>query len=571
MFLKKRHLEILREMKETDVEEEIRKKLPEDFKTRILELYILGFVDLSDGKVTFTRAGRKLMKIVEKLDIEKLPDVFVDTEIIKILQLAYETGYVPEDWKVLLQERQMFDDKVNEIGRAILEIYKKTHPVLYLTKDILDFISGMPRVGTLDELIAYKNSMKYGDNIVNALQAMRMLYISPKTEGGKAFATTKAVSLALKVLSFVKTFDKPLILKSSDVRLLKSGKSTKELDEMGLHDESGTTELGKAMIDTYESMGVLEEKTLPIYVLDDEIKVLKAIMEIEEINRHTPDILPTYSEIQKRVKVDDLGEVLHTLESKELIEKRLVKNKDTYWTTEWGRTIPELGVVTTDGMKAVTYPISGDVPIAEWVLVAKEEGLIKRGITQKGSTMARFSRSIKRKPYLTRYDIAILSKVPKGRYIQKSELIRLVQGLVGGDEKAVVKAIGEAESKGFIIELQNKMIKLTRLGREIKTAIEYAKINELLATKFGITPTTFSVLKVIYDNLDKFNKIWKETKESRGYKQDEIDLIKKNLSLSEDEIKKSLVLLRALGFLGKKSITKAGKILVRAYERLHAS
>jgi hypothetical protein len=115
------------------------------------------------------------------------------------------------------------------------------------------------------------------------------------------------------------------------------------------------------------------------------------------------------------------------------------------------------------------------------------------------------------------------------------------------------------------------MIKLTRLGREIKTAIERAKINELLATKFGITPTTFSVLKVIYDNLDKFNKIWKETKESKGYKQDEVDLIKKNLSLSEDEIKKSLVLLRALGFLGKKSITKAGKILVRAYERLHAS
>ncbi len=563
MFLKRRHLEILREIRKTDIQEGIEKG---DFKIRVLELYILGFVKLEDGRIKLTKAGQKLAKLIDKLKIEDLPDVFVDTEILKILQLADETGYVPENWKTLLRERQMFDEKLNEIGRGILRIYRETHPLLYLTQEILDFVAGMPKIGTLDELIAYKD-ITNGENIVNALQAMRMLYISPMTEGGKAFATTKAIDVVLKIASMTK-LEKPIILKSQDVRLLKSGKSTKELDEMGLHDEGGVTELGETAIDAYEAIGAFEEKVFPIYLLEDEIRVIKAITEIEEINKRNPDILPTYDEIRKRSRVEDLGEILHILESKELVERRLVRNKDCYWTTDWAKNVVNYGTVSSDGMKAITYPISGDVPIAEWVLKAKEEGLIKAGITQKGWIMLEFSKSIRRKPYLTRYDVAILSKTPRGRYIHRDELVKLVGDLIGGDETAIVRALGEAEAKGFVVELQNRMVKLTKLGREVKSAIESAKVKELLATKFGITPTTFNVLRVIYENVDMFNKIWKEKLENRGYRTDEVEFLKKKLSLSEEEIKKSLVILRALGFLGKKSITQAGKTLVRAYSKL---
>ena len=504
--------------------------------------------------------------MVDKLKIEDLPDVFVDTEILKILQLADETGYVPENWKTLLKERQMFDEKLNEIGRGILRIYRETHPLLYLTQEILDFVAGMPKIGTLDELIAYKD-VTNGENIVNALQAMRMLYISPMTKGGKAFATTKAIDVVLKIASMTK-LEKPIILRSQDVRLLKSGKSTKELDEMGLHDEGGVTELGETAIDAYEAIGAFEEKVFPIYLLEDEIRVIKAITEIEETNKSNPDILPTYDEIRKRSSVEDLGEILHILESKELVERRLVRNKDCYWTTDWAKNVVNYGTVSSDGMKAITYPISGDVPIAEWVLKAKEEGLIKAGITQKGWIMLEFSKSIRRKPYLTRYDVAILSKIPRGRYIHRDELVKLVGDLVGGDETAIVRALGEAEAKGFVFELQNRMVKLTKLGREVKSAIESAKVKELLATKFGITPTTFNILRVIYENVDTFNKIWKEKLENREYRTDEVEFLKKKLSLSEEEIKKSLVILRALGLLGKKSITQAGKTLVRAYSKL---
>jgi hypothetical protein len=154
--------------------------------------------------------------------------------------------------------------------------------------------------------------------------------------------------------------------------------------------------------------------------------------------------------------------------------------------------------------------------------------------------------------------------MPK-RFVIKDNLIQSVVDYVKCDEKEIVRAIGECEAKGWVEELQNKTVRLTKLGKALKEAISYAKTRELLSTKFAVTPTTYNVLKVIYENLDVFNKIWKESREIKNYKQDEVDFIKKRLSLSEDEIKKALTILRVTGFIGKKSLTKAGRLLVRAY------
>ncbi|XRO76709.1 DUF505 family protein [Methanocaldococcus sp. 10A] len=562
MFLKKRHLEILKKMKETELQNEIEKALPEEFKTRALELFILGFAELKDNKIIFTEAGKRLIEIVDKIDLEKIPDVFVDTEIIKIMELLDETGNIPEEWMVMLKERFLADENgLTDIGKEILKIYKETHPVVYLTPEILAFIKDMPKIGVYDELIAYKNTKEYGDNIINALQAMRLLLISPKTEG-RAFATTKALNYALKVASLVPNLNRALILRSEDFEILERGETTEEMTESGFYAEGKVTELGQAMINTYKEIGKVEEKTLPIYILDDEIKVLKAIEEIKEKYETNPEILPTYNEIKKRTNIDDLGAILHTLESKELIKREVIKNKDTYWMTEFGEKVKELGEVSTDGMKAITYPESGDVPIVEWVVKGKEEGTVNRGITEKGKYLIKLSKTIKRKPYLTKYDISTLIKIPRKRYIHREELVKLIQEHVGGDEKEIAKALNEAESKGFIKELQNKMIKLTKLGEDIKEAIELAKVQELLTTKFAVTPTTFNILKTIYEHKEEFDKVWKEKKE------DEIELLAKYLSLTKEEIKKNLVVLRNVGLIGKKGLTDAGVKLVEAYMKL---
>ncbi|ASJ05919.1 DUF505 family protein [Thermococcus pacificus] len=566
MYLKKRHIEILREMKKTESQAEIETKLPEEFQIRAIELYILGFAELEGGKIKLTEAGRKLLEISDSLNLAELPDVIADTEIMKMLELLEETGKISESWLEKLKERKLADENgLTEFGKALLQIYRETHPVVYLTPEIASFLRGMPKLGTLDELVTFKNSRLYGDNIVNALQAMRLLLISPPTEKGRAFTTTPAAKLALRALNMIPVFARAIVLRKEDFEALKAGKTNAELESMGLSDERGATEFGKAMMETYEAMGRVEEKVLPIYLLEDELNVLKAIQEIEKKYETNPDILPTEKEIAKRVDVEDLGAVLHLLESKELIERRLVKNKDTYWLTEWGKEAITFGTVSPDAMKAVTYAESGDVPIAEWVIKAQEEGVVKAGITDKGRFYLKLSREIRRKPYLTRYDAAILAKLPKKKYIHRNELIELVQNYVGGDEKEIVRAIGEAEAKGFVVELQNEMVKLTELGEKVKTALENAKLQEIVKVKFSVTPTLYNVLKVIYDNLETFNRIWKEKGEARGYKMEEVDVIRKHLSLSDDEIKKALTMLRELGFLGSKSLTEAGKTLVEAY------
>ncbi|MFA4663440.1 DUF505 family protein [Pyrococcus kukulkanii] len=563
MYLKRRHIEILREMLKTESQAEIEAKFPEEFQIRAIELFILGLAEIQGNRIVITEAGRKIVKAAEGLE---LPDTIVDSAVIKMLELLEETGKVPEKWMKILKERKLADENgITEFGRTILEVYRSTHPVVYLTPEIASFLRGMPKIGTLDELITFKNSKAYGDNIINALQAMRLLKISPPTENGGAFSTTPAAKLALRALSMIPVFARAIVLRKEDFEALKAGRKTGELESMGLVNEKGVTEFGKAISDTYEAITREEEKVLPIYVLEDEIKVLSAIREIEEKNKTNPDVLPTEREIRERAGIEDIGELLHLLESKELIERRFVKGKDTYWLTGWGREVLEHGPVSVDAMKAVTYAESGDVPIAEWVIKAQEEGVIKAGVTDKGRFYLKLSKEIKRKPYLTRYDAAILAKLPRKKYIHKDELVRLVKDYIGGDEKDIIRAIGEAEAKGFIIELQNGMVKLTELGEKVKSAIEGAKLQEIIKVKFSLTPTLFNVLRIIQENIETFNRIWKEKGEARDYKIEEVDVIKKHLSLSEEEIKKALTMLRALGFLGSKSITEAGKIILEAY------
>jgi len=566
MYLKRRHLEILREMKKTEDQAEIEAKLPEEFQIRAIELYILGFVELEGGKIRLTDAGRKLLEISDSVELEGLPELIADTETVKMLELLEETGHVPESWLGKLKERKLADENgLTEFGKALLELYRETHPVVYLTPEIVSFLRGMPKIGTLDELVTYKNSKLYGDNIVNALQAMRLLLISPPTEKGRAFATTPAAKLALKAVNMLPVFARAIVLRKEDFEALKAGRSSAELESMGLSDEKGTTGLGKAVMETYEAMGRREEKVLPIYLLDDELTVLRAVRDIEEKYQENQETLPTEKEIAKRADVEEVGAILHLLESRELIERRLVKDRDTYWLTEWGREAIEFGTVSPDAMKAITYAESGDVPIAEWVLKAQEEGVVKGGLTNKGRFYLKMSRSIQRKPFITKYDAAILAKTPREKYIHRDELVELVRNYVGGDGKEIVRAIGEVEAKGLVVELQNGMVKLTHLGDRLKRALESAKLQEIVRVKFSVTPTLYNVLKVIYENQETFNRIWKEKSESRGYKMEEVDVIRKHLSLSDDEIKKALTMLRQLGFLGSKSLTEAGKVLVEAY------
>ncbi len=554
MFVKVRHLRALIDLKEGKEVE----------SGTLLELRVLNFVDKTDGKFRLTKAGSKMLGVALKLKLDEIPDVFVDTEIIKMLELLQKTGWIPEEWSKVLEERGLAKDgKLTEIGRVVLNVYYGTHPNLLVTKELLDFVAGMPKMGTFEELVAYRERVGYGENVINALQAMRVLLISPKTQG-KAFSTTETHEYLLNMAKMVKRLDRPIFVRGREFRALRQNRELDELEEMGLRNDAGVTDLGKVVADAYESIGVRESPVYPIYVTEEELKILRVVAKIEEIHSNSPDILPTYSEIRERSGSENAGELLHILESKDFVIRDVVKGKETYWLTGWGRRVIDYGEVSVDGMKALTFPKAGDVPIYEWVVRAKEEELVKMGITQKGRFLLELTESIDRKPYLTKFDVAILAKTPRRGYVLKDDLVEVVREYAGDGE--IERAIGEAESKGYVVELQNKAVKLTPLGRIMKDVVEYAKTKELMNVAFAITPTTFEVLRAIVENIDFFNRLWRE-KEERNYNTDEIEFLKSRVKMSEEEIEKSLKLLRAVGLLGKKSVTKAGKLLVRAYSK----
>ncbi|ACJ16797.1 hypothetical protein N-terminus, conserved [Thermococcus onnurineus NA1] len=131
----------------------------------------------------------------------------------------------------LLRERQLADENsVNDLSRELLQIYRESHPIVYLTPEIVSFLRGMPKIGTLDELVNYKNSKLYEDNLVNALQATRLLLISPATESGRAFTTTPADKLALRAASMIPVFAGTIILRKEDFEALKAGKRSEGSD-----------------------------------------------------------------------------------------------------------------------------------------------------------------------------------------------------------------------------------------------------------------------------------------------------------------------------------------------------
>ena len=587
MFLKKRHLEIIKLINENNKNniinniEQIKDKLPEDFANRIIELNILDLITNENNIISLTENGKKLLEVINNVNLDNIPDIFVNSEIIKIMELFNETNYIPNNWLELLKERQLIgeNNNLNTNGKTILEIYNNSHPTIYLTKDILSFIKGMPKIGLYSKLISYKDSKGAGENILNALEAMRLIIISPTTEKGKAFTITKAFSDTLKIAQIIPDNVPVIILNTNDFEMLNQGKTTKNTENIGYFKENNKNEineLGQNIINMYNNIIIgktTSVKITPIYVLDSEIRTLNAIKDIEEKYKTNPEVIPTYNRIHKITELEDLGELLNLMLSKELIIQKVVNNKDSYWLTNYGKEIINYGAVSTDGVKAITYPKSGDVPIAEWVIKGEEEGTVKGGITEKGKFLINMSKSISRKPYLTKYDVAILLKLPTKKYIVKNELINNIKEYIGDSEENILKAIGECEYKGLIVELQNKCIKLTNLGYEIKEAIELAKTQELLNTKFAITPTTFKILETIYNNRKEFDKVWKEKTEGKGkeHKENEIILLAKllKLTITIDEIKKSLVILKNTGFIGKKGLTKSGIKLIEGYNMIN--
>ncbi len=590
MLLTRDHLKLLIHLRggsEEALEFRSKRKVSEvTFSRRITELKILGLVDVEDGRISLSQAGRLLADAVVEagLDPEGLPEVWVDTSIYKMVELAVKTGTILDMWEDQLRERGFWSDgRHTQLAEKLLEARKLARPSLFIAAELSDFIEVLPPgPEELNELVRIRDELGFGKWVLNALQAMDLLYLSPPDRYGVVYTLTPAGRIARESLWLISVISTQITVDKVTAEQIERGESTERLREMGLADRAGITEAGKGMLKAYKEMGAVKTPTTPFYFTLEEVKVMKAIKEVEGLRKNNPEILPTKEWIEKKTGIEDVGEPLILLESKNLVERREVKGKDTYWLTKYGeRALSLVGDaaddVTSNAVKAVTFPLAGDVPVAEWVHLAKKHGLVSKDITKKGRALVELSSEVTRRPILTQYDVALLMKLPKGKFVEREELIGAMLEYLGiKDEeearRAFRKAISEAESKGYVIMLQNKAVGLTPIGEVMKDVVTFGKTEVMKGMKFPVTPTTYWVLRVISENLEELKEAWRKGVDLVNVEAKIVyNHLKKYTSVTDEEIKKAFAILRGTGLLGKMGPTSAGELLLevgRMFERL---
>lgn len=581
MFVRISHAKILGKLKEEKNADKLSASnviARKEFSRTIMELHIMGLVKISGNDIIITPAGERIVEAYEAINIpeDKIPDPWINSAVIYALELAEMTGYVPKLWEDMLEARGLWDKGITKAAVKVLEAYRNARPLIYITPEIAEFLIGLPPgPAPLDELIAFRDSGGYGRNVVNALEATRLLKISPPTPGGSTYILTPVGRKVRRALLRTPIYDSVILIDERIVDLMQreslSEAEVSELERMHLKSGMKTTSMGEELVESYKEQTKTEEIVVPFSISVEELKVMKVIEEFAK--KYPPEEpVPTYSDLKDKVPEVNLGEILHLLEAKELIKRVEKRRKDTYELTDIGLEVlskfRELSKdITSSAVKSATYALVGRPPKAEWVKEGRELGIVFNDITERGWFLINIVKRIHKKPFLTVYDTNIVHKVPaKGMKIY--ELARSIAQALNTDESGVIKAISEAESKGLVDVLPNDVVILTSLGKTIKDVISMASTDELLKSRISITPTHYNVLLIIKENIGTLKKIYAQ-KDIRTLINEEVKIIYNNIkkvtSITLEEIKKTLQQLRAYGLLGRTGITEAGELLLKAY------
>lgn len=579
MFVRKEHIKILNSV---GIQKEALTLAKEEavpravFSKRLMELHIMGLVRREGNTIYLTDAGRHLLKAWNALKSKDVPDPWINSSALMILELADKTGFIPSNWARITETRGLTEgNALTEAGQEVLKAYRKARPLIYITPEIAEFLIGLPPgPAPYDDLIAYRDAGGYGQNVINALEATRLLRISPPTREKAIYVLTSVGRKVRNALFRIPVYDSVIIIDERIVKLLTEGKiddsTERELEIMHLREKRETTDLGKDLITGYSEQTKEQSLTHPIHISNDEIKVLEVIDEI--VSKGSPEEpTPTYSDIKRKTtEIMDLGEILHLLESKNLIERQEIRRKDVYRLTDSGKQLlnkfKKLNEdITSDAVKACTYVFSGRIPKPDWVMEAKRHGLIAHDITERGYFLVKLSSTLKRTPFLTIYDAVMLHTTPsKGAPLSKV-MDKIMTEVKGTDEQLVKRYISEAESKGYIDVLPNDYVVLTSAGSLMKDVISSGNTEELIKAKISITPTAYYVLLVIRNNLNKLKKTWRKG-DGRKLLAEEAAVVYNNLkgatSITLDEVMKTITALRGYGLLGRAGLTEAGEKLL---------
>ncbi len=580
MYVVEEHLRVLDSLDESSSLEELVKLSSVNrmhLIKRVMELHIMGLVERKGDVVRLTEAGRLLRDAFREAGI-KVSDPWVNSSIIYALELTRETEYVPDEWRELLSSRGFIKDGgLSDVASKVLQAYSLARPLIYLTPEISEFIQGLPSGPAFyDDLVAFRDALGYGNNVIHALEASRLLRISPPIKGKATYVVTDVGRKIKEAIKEMPIYSSVLLIDEEVVNALTS----KELDtfkehqyeSMHLREAGSITEVGRRLVEGFNLQVRRAKKILPVQLTLNELSLLKAVKELYDKNPESA----VESMLREASGVGEtIGEILHFLEAVGLVKRIEIKSKDAYTlTTEGEEVVKRLGNADTDilspAVKACTYALAGYPPSPEWVILGREEGLISSEITSRGDFIIDLSTRLIRTPFLTIYDSLLLHKTP-AKGMRLKDAVKAVADELGEEDDIVMKYLGYAEFKGLVEVIPNDYIILTNAGRLAKDMISLGKTEEIIKMRVSITPTLYKVLTVIKDNLTELKKVWAKGDIKRVVVE-ETTIIYNNLkgltSISVEEVKKTVNALRGLGLLGRVGVTEAGEKLLQLGELL---
>jgi hypothetical protein len=549
---------------------------------RLLELELQGLMRrVGPNEWELTEAGRLAAeaaeRAVETLDADphEWPhERWVGSDTILALKHS-SLSAVPEEWSELLEERGLAEgEELTEAGELILNAYLKATPRLYVTQDVSGVIARLPPgPGTAKALIKYRETLGIPDNVLHALEAMRLLVISPPIDGGRTYTLTalgREVKFALeKAVPAMHVVLSPEIME--DVKAVDEGKEPKDmerLERLGYAWEGSLTRAGEHVLRAYEMLGEDVPGVPPISLRPEELRLLEIIDRLHNPDEN-PNVAPTLARI-KRVLVEEYGEhdpdpstELKELEAHGFIEKTVCdygqeKGKPIWVLTEEGeRMLHQLGTpVRAVAVKAVTISLGHEAPAPEWLEEAHRQGLVsKSAITSKGLLASKAAKNVERAPFLTGDEAKIVYRIPP-EAVAREDLIEDLENRYGLLEHEVLDHLDRLESRGIVDELLTGYVSLTRAGLHLRRAVSKGQTMEILKLRHPVTPVSARFLEAV------------ATLKDRGYGAKKLSKFPKTLlkeaDVTLDQAKKVVTVLRRTKMMSGWKITEAGEELLQA-------
>ncbi len=449
------------------------------------------------------------------------------------------------------------------------EVYEASHPRLIVNSEVAEYLKRMPE-GPGER----KNLPVKGDELLQ-LEAMRLIAFSiPRSD---IYALTglgqqiRAALLKGLVVNDELVLDEIVL---DTVAKAYEGRELTDLEketlmERGLLGFSG--ELLPAAEHLYLAWKIYRKgpylSTPAFQLSEDEARLLELVEDLWEKNKTNADIFPEEKQLKEKAepewKMKDYSVklALYNLEGFGLLHSREHRVGDrkilVYELTEHGEQVlidqrERRREISAVGVKSITMTKKEfAAPNIEWYEIAKKEGLVSdQAPTKSGKLYARLSVEVERKPLVTKTEMKVLRKIPYTSGV-------FVEDLVLNEEEKI--ALGKLEAKNLVEILPSQVVVLTKAGQLMKRAL--SGVPDGIGTP--VTPIVIRLLQAIR----KVGGL--HVKENRiRIKPENWKMIEKEVGVDPDTFNDALLLAKNAKFIGKDSLTEAGRALLEAVDEL---